>query len=84
MESGQPLVMKRGRKPKVLTESSCCSPVGAVDVQSQITTPPMVIELMPLNLRFAAKLTTPTQPREAVSLEQSRMDLQRLLGGLSG
>jgi hypothetical protein len=76
--------MKRGRKPKAIVESARCSPVGKVDAQRQITPAPMMIELIPLNPSLTVKFAAPVKQREGISLEQSRMDLQRLLSGIGG
>jgi hypothetical protein len=84
MENGLPLVMKRGRKPKVVSDSSCASPVEALEAQSQIASAPMMIELMPLNPKLMVKWGASGKQREVVSLEQSRMELQRLLNDAHG
>ena len=74
MESGQPLVMKRGRKPKVVVQhedSSCSSPVEPAP-QNPVPT----IEIIPLTLASRARVF-PQLPFP--SLEQNRLELQKLL-----
>jgi hypothetical protein len=84
IEAGQPLVMKRGRKPKAITPSepeamSCSSPVEEDNGKVAAT---VRFELIPLNPTLRAKFSAHATPCEVVSLEQSRNELQRLLTGL--
>jgi hypothetical protein len=76
IQKGQPLLMKRGRKPKAQpppaeAPSYCSSPVEPDRLR---------LEIFPLNPRLRAKAA---ERCSSESLEQSRMDLQRLLIGLS-
>lgn len=91
MQKGEPLIMKRGRKPKgyydsmpkpdltninqdVQLSSMCSSPVHPPNRFS-------VIELAPLTetLPFFKPKKLDSQPREMLTLEQNRLDLQRML-----
>jgi hypothetical protein len=79
MQKGQPLVMKRGRKPKSVLPlvpeitSHCSSPI-------EPNMAPPRLEAFPMHPSLRAKVS---ERRGSESLEQSRMDLQRLLTDLS-
>jgi hypothetical protein len=74
MRMGQPLLLKRGRKPKPQTDdSSQCSSPGDI-VPSSVK-----LEHIPLNPRLRVKLGFPPSQCIIGSLEESRRDLQRLL-----
>jgi hypothetical protein len=76
LQNGQPLLMKRGRKPKAAQPpptSHCSSP-------AEPDRAPLRLDVFPLNPCLRAKAA---KPCSSESLEQSRMDLQRLLTGLS-
>ena len=78
IESGQPLVMKRGRKPKSVVQQddySCSSPVEPPPPpQSGLAT----IEIFPLT--FGTRSQIPTVPKiPFASLQENRLELQKLL-----
>ena len=91
IQKGEPLVMKRGRKPKdyynsipvpdltvessssLQTSAACSSPIITSNRLS-------VIELVPITENFQMIHTRKFQhPREIMTLEQNRLDLQKML-----
>jgi hypothetical protein len=88
LERGEPLVMKRGRKPKSAPlaapasseepreSSSCTSPLEPAADTPRVPT----IEILPLNEAIRAKIAA-IEHVELPPLAQNRMDFERLLAG---
>jgi hypothetical protein len=70
IEQGQPLVMKRGRKPKAAESVSSPTPVAPVRIPS--------IGFLPLSETIRDKMAL-IEKIEVSSVVQNRLDLQRLL-----
>ena len=72
MEAGQPLVMKRGRKPKVApsTDSSCSSPVEPPQAKTEIIIPLMAVREHDVpKFPFPSLSMNPTNTLEALFLK---------------
>jgi hypothetical protein len=84
MELGQPLVMKRGRKPKdpKPEEHHVIRQTSPVDGPARYQIPS--IELMPLTPYLMMKVAVPVERLPAHSLEQNRTEFLQMLTGMSG
>jgi hypothetical protein len=84
MELGQPLVMKRGRKPKTLKsdEQQIVRATSPVQVQPRYQIPS--IELMPLSPQLTMKFAVAAERIPVRSLEQNRTEFVQMLTGMSG